>query len=414
VDPLVTKILDLDIEKLPHEINNLVDGERLFVIFRFRQVPIHVAWIEYSGTNIYLRELIKELWQSDLEVINSHRLLAFLELNPDRRIAKNNLKVSVVVCTRDRADDLKRCLEGLMQLPDDDQEYLVVDNCPPNDDTREIVASFGSRVRYIREERKGLDVARNRALEEAKNDIVAFIDDDAVPEENWLRMLVRNFSDPLVMCVTGLTLPIELQNDAQEWFERYSTFSRGFHRKVYDLYKINPLAAGHVGVGVNMALRREIISLIGPFDEALDAGTLTCSGGDTEMFSRILRAGYRIIYDPAAVNWHRHRKSWSSLRNTMYGYGVGTYSVWTRQLFYEREFGVILVAMNWLINYQIPDLLRSIIKRPKSPPFDLLIAELLGCLIGPVAYFRSRNIHRKNARRILKLSPDHQHHYSNP
>lgn len=411
---MATRILDLDIEKLPHEISDLVEGETLFVIFRYHQIPVHVAWMKYSGTRVSLQDLINELRQVNLDIINTHKLQAFLERHPDTSSANNHFKATVVVCTRDRPDDLKRCLEKLLQLPDDGQEYLVIDNCPPNDDTRGVVESFGSRVRYIREERKGLDIARNRALEEARNEIVTFIDDDAVPEENWLRMLVRNFSDPLVMCVTGLTLPIELQNEAQEWFERYSTFRRGFERKVYDLYKINPLAAGRVGVGVNMALRREIIKEIGSFDEALDAGTSTCSGGDTEMFSRILKSGYRIVYDPAAVNWHRHRTSWDSLRQTMYGYGVGIYSIWTRQLFYEREFGVILIALNWFFLYQLPDLLRSIFRRPKSTPTDLLLAELIGCIYGPFAYFRSRFILRENAKRRLELSPDHQHHYSNP
>src|SRR6266567_2037807 len=83
--------------------------------------------------------------------------------------------------------------------------------------------------------------------------IVAFNDDDALPDPNWLRVLLRNFADPLVVCVTGLTMPMELETEAQEWFERCSSFVRGFTRTVYDQTRLHPLAAGKVGAGANMA-----------------------------------------------------------------------------------------------------------------------------------------------------------------
>ena len=70
--------------------------------------------------------------------------------------------------------------------------------------------------------------ARNRALQEATMPVVAFSDDDAVPEPEWLGHLLEPFADPLVLCTSGLTLALELETPAQEWFERYSPFGRGF------------------------------------------------------------------------------------------------------------------------------------------------------------------------------------------
>ena len=74
-----------------------------------------------------------------------------------------------------------------------------------------------------------------------------------------------------------------------------------------------------------MAFRRTGFERFGLFDEALDAGTPARSGGDTEMFSRVLAAGLRIVYEPAALCWHRHRRTWPELCDTLYGYGAYWY-----------------------------------------------------------------------------------------
>jgi hypothetical protein len=142
-----------------------------------------------------------------------------------------------------------------------------------------------------------------------------------------------------------------------------------------------------------MALRRNIIDLIGPFDEILDAGTPTKSGGDTEMFNRIIANGYQIVYDPAALSWHRHRRTWEELREVLYGYGVGTYAYWTGKLIQDKELMVLVVAGNWFFKYQLPELIKSILHFPNSSPIDLLVNELRGCLAGPRAYFESKTQH---------------------
>jgi len=219
---------------------------------------------------------------------------------------------------------------------------------------------------------------------------VAFTDDDAIVDREWLAALVRNFDDPRVLCVTGLTMPVELETEAQELFEAYSPFGRGFERRVFDAVRSSPLAVGRVGAGANMALRRSALDLVGEFDEALDGGTPTRSGGDHEMFSRILAAGFRIVYDPAALSWHRHRRSMEELRETLRGYGTGVYAMWTRALVEGREYGVFKQAAAWLRYGQVPELARALAGRPRRMPLSLLAAEWRGCLAGPFAYLASR------------------------
>src|SRR4028118_2008451 len=207
-----------------------------------------------------------------------------------------------------------------MLLPDDGQEYLVIDNCPATDASSELVKNY-PKVRGVREDVPGSRAARNRALREAKHEFVAFTDDDATPDPNWLRSLLRNFRDPRVMCVTGLVMPLELETEAQEWFECYSPHGRGFERRIFDgahshrprLPPVGgpggraqarrgrggrilgrppgaPRIVSPVGVSASMALRKSSIDFIGLFDEALGAGTPAVGGGDWGPVARLLRS----------------------------------------------------------------------------------------------------------------------------
>jgi len=304
-------------------------------------------------------------------------------------------RATVAVCTRERPDDLWRCLTALAALPDDGQEVLVVDNRPETRRTEELAGGFPG-VRYVRQPDGGLNAARNRALRSASHEVVAFTDDDAVVDSGWLRALLRNFSDPRVLCVTGLTMPSELETEAQEIFEAYSPFGRGFRRRTFSGWEMNPLAVGQVGAGANMALRRSTLQQVGEFDEALDGGTVTRSGGDHEMFSRVLASGFLIAYDPSALSWHRHRRSMDELRETLRGYGTGVYAMWTRALLANREVGAFRLALSWMRHGQIPELLRSLRPSSRRVPLRLLVAEWRGCLAGPAAYFTAR---RERARR---------------
>jgi glycosyltransferase involved in cell wall biosynthesis len=386
---MATAVIDIDAEKIPPEINGLKRYQSALIsIWLHGQVVGQVTVPVFNGciTGGELRETLTKaigwpFWERWL-----HNYLGLLDAD---RLRANPHMATVAVCTRDRANELNRCLNALMNLDGDGHEILVVDNAPSSGATEDLVRTYSGRIRYLREDKPGLNVARNRALRQARHDIVAFADDDTAPDPGWLRALLANFNDPLVLCVTGLTVPLELETEAQEWFERYSSFRRGFRRIEYSSGNLHPLKGGRTGAGANMAIRRSVLELVGPFDEALDAGTPTCSGGDTEMFYRILNAGYYIIYDPAALSRHRHRPMWEELRQTLYGYGVGNYAFWTRCLLVEGELRAVKLAWDWF-HFQLREILRSLLRRPQSVPLDLLLAELRGCAAGPRAYLLSR------------------------
>lgn len=389
---MATRILDIPLEDAGQDRGGFTGYDRALFLLRAGERPVGQVTVPVRDGRVCgatVRRMIdRTTFDLAAAVIAEAGLFAPAPL-PD-------LSITAAICTRERPDDLRRALDALTRMEVKGAGILVIDNCPATDATRAVAAAFPG-VRYIMEPRKGLNNARNRALREAGTDIVAFIDDDAVADRFWLRAILRRFADDAVMAVTGLTMPYELENDAQEDFEALAGFSkRGFHGRSFQKPQTHPLATGQIGAGANMAIRTRAIAEIGAFDPALDAGTATQSGGDHEYFTRILRAGHRIVYEPAALNWHRHRRTRDELRAAVHGYGVGVYAAWTRSFLTEREWGVFRRAFGWFIHDQFPALLRSWLRPTPDHPRDIIWAELSGCLKGPGAYLRARRLARRS------------------
>jgi glycosyltransferase involved in cell wall biosynthesis len=358
-----------------------------FVLIRWNGRPVGSATLPVRYGALDLTALRAAIVGQAAEAIDAARVLTLLDANePPRDDVLPS--ISVAVCTRDRPEDLERCLGALERtLWREEQEIVVVDSCSAGDATR-LVCERHPRVRYVREARPGLDIARNRALRESRFELVAFTDDDAMPDADWLRSMQRGFRHARTLCVTGLTLPAELETDAQRWFEATNGFGRGFAPRMFDGIVHHPFDVARAGAGVNMALRRSVLDLIGPFDEALDAGTPTRSGGDHDMFTRILAGGYCIAYEPSAVCWHRHRREWHELVDTVRGYGTGVYAYLTRHLL-RGELATIRISLGWL-RWQVTALLRAPFGPRGRIARELGLAELRGCAEGPSAYLRSR------------------------
>lgn len=94
--------------------------------------------------------------------------------------------VTVAVCTRDRPDSLKVCLEAISRLDYPALDLLVIDNAPSTDATEQLVQQQYPQVRYVCEPRPGLDWARNRAIVEAQGEIIGVSDDDVVVDSGWV------------------------------------------------------------------------------------------------------------------------------------------------------------------------------------------------------------------------------------
>lgn len=99
-------------------------------------------------------------------------------------VKKTGPTVTIVVCTRNRPEALRCCLEAIARLTPPADEVLVVDNSQGDAETERVARELAAR--YVVERRAGLSRARNRGLAESRTEIVAFVDDDAIPSEDWL------------------------------------------------------------------------------------------------------------------------------------------------------------------------------------------------------------------------------------
>lgn len=240
-------------------------------------------------------------------------------------IAPARFDASVVICTRDRPDELRRCLASLPRQTLRPREVIVVDNAPSDDRTHEVALAAGAI--YVREDRPGLDFARNTGARRATSAIVAYTDDDVLLHPTWLERLVSAFDAPQIAAVAGLVLPAELATEAQRHFETHWSFGRGFRRQDFDAarfaaYRHGVFPAWEVGAGASMAFRREAFGRIGYFDERLDVGQAGCSG-DSELWYRALSHGLTCRYEPRSVAFHFHRRTMDGLARQIHGYMRG-------------------------------------------------------------------------------------------
>jgi glycosyltransferase involved in cell wall biosynthesis len=303
------------------------------------------------------------------------------------RAGPARLDASVVICTKDRPEMLKRCLASLPQQTFQPREVIVVDNASRDQRTQAVAMEAG--VIYVRENRPGLDVARNTGARLATSQIVAYTDDDVVLHPRWLERLVAAFDDPLIGAVTGLVLPAELVTEAQLHFETYWSFGQGYTRRDFDAdafaaHESDVFPAWTVGAGASMAFRREMFDRIGYFDTRLDAGRAGCSG-DSEFWYRLLAKGFSCRYEPSSVAFHFHRRTMKGLSSQIFQYMRGHAAALLVQ--YERT-GIAsnrIQAFFRMPRWYIQRMLNRLRDGPSAPD-RFLKEEILGYISGLIYY----------------------------
>jgi GT2 family glycosyltransferase len=390
------------------------------VLARLHGEPLGLFSVPLDTNEVSARALAAALWEAFEEAIarhaQAHDCLRVDDLGPAALLKgltaaggrygcehpdpETLPPVTIVVPTCGRPAQLTKCLDSLRALRYPEFEVLVIDNRPGDPSTRTVVtaASAGEdRIRYRAELRPGSSVARNAGVRDARNEIVAFTDDDVVVDASWLEWLVRPFvQDPRVDVVTGLVLPARLDTPAQWWFEEYAGFAKGFARQGYDLDTdraddlfLYPYWGGAFGSGNSMAFRRSALAAIGGFDPALGAGSPARGGADIEVFSHLILRGGRLVYEPRAICWHEHRHDEAALRRQISSYGVGFTAVLTKWLL--RDPRVLFAMARGAAMLARRALSRGDARQGKrrSLPARFNRLELRGYLLGPALYLRS-------------------------
>jgi glycosyltransferase involved in cell wall biosynthesis len=215
--------------------------------------------------------------------------------------------LTVAICTFNRAALLPRALDSVRNQTrtSDDLEILIVDN-GSTDRTRDVVAavqSEDSRIRYVVEPKAGIAHARNRALHEARGEYLAFLDDDAWAERDWLQNLLSAVESitPSPVCVVG---PVSLvwEGKKPDWFP--ARFESLLCR--YDMGE-EPrfLEPGGYLLTTNSLFHRQTLLALGGLRADLGHKRNQLIGGeDNEIFQRLVANGYRVYYQPTARVYH--------------------------------------------------------------------------------------------------------------
>jgi len=217
--------------------------------------------------------------------------------------------MSVIVCTHNRCEDLKRVLDSLFGQEHEDYlafEIIVVDN-NSTDQTKEVVndysLKFKGRLRYAFESNQGLSFARNRGIEESKGKMITFTDDDCIVDKNWIQMIYACALETDFDALGGRILPV-YPSDTPLWIKNNATLLCGpvlCHDYGEATKKYAQLMTP--SFGANMTFKREIFEKYGRFRTDLGVGQGTM-GDDTEFFYRIESDSSKIFYCGKALVWH--------------------------------------------------------------------------------------------------------------
>lgn len=214
----------------------------------------------------------------------------------------SHLRVSVIICTRNAAHYLQDCLASLEEQSEAPHEIIVVDG-DSRDGSADVLAHFqerlGGRLRWFDQGQPGgLAAARNRGVESASGEVVAFLDVDARACHEWVQVCRSRFeADAGLVGLGGQGIEVAV-SPADRFRARYYQQSWGSR----------PQPKVHFLFGLSSSYRREAVLAAGGFDERFLG-----SGEDVDLGLRLNRLGYRLEYDPRMLVYHARRDDWESL-----------------------------------------------------------------------------------------------------
>lgn len=238
------------------------------------------------------------------------------------------MRLSVIICTYDRYSDAQECVEALRRSKTFDEgtvEIVVVDNTPPS--RRKEFTAIAPIARIVPCDVPGLSVARNEGIARSSAELIAFLDDDARPQDGWCRAVLAAFdANPGAMGCGGKTLPIFESETFPPWF--YPELSS--HLSCIDWGDtMRALQRGEWIVGANMAFRRSAFKEHGLFDPSLGRkGTASllsneeisfiekCGSGNV-VYVPDMVAGHRIPVNRIRLDWFRKRVFWQAVSDIL-------------------------------------------------------------------------------------------------
>jgi GT2 family glycosyltransferase len=218
-------------------------------------------------------------------------------------------KVSVYIPCYNVERYICGCIEGVLRQTHPADEILIID-----DGCRDETVALASRyptVRVIRHEtNKGLSAGRNTGFREARNELVAALDADCVPDPAWLEEALRAMRETGAAASGGRLVESVIESVADRWRKAHMTQDWGEARVVNPQFMF----------GNNSVMRKNAVADAGGYDERLRT-----NAEDFDLSQRLRKKGYSFVYEPLAVVRHQRRDNVSSILNTFWRYGCFAY-----------------------------------------------------------------------------------------
>jgi len=214
--------------------------------------------------------------------------------------------VSVIIPTFNRCQYLSTALESVQRqsYPPEKYEIIVVDN-GSDDNTRQVVEASTQKgtkeIRYVYDDRHGLHIGRHKGAEIAQGDILLYTDDDVIAHEHWITEIACCYTNRKICAVGGKVVP-KWEAEPPAWVEEF-----GHYLSLIDLgenYK--RLYSANCIYGCNLSIRKDILFKMGGFNpDSVPSDLIKYRGdGETALMKKVLRGGYKLIYNPRAIVEH--------------------------------------------------------------------------------------------------------------
>lgn len=309
------------------------------------------------------------------------------------------MKVSVVVCAYsiERYDDVCEAVESLLaQTYEDIEIILIIDG---NETLFERLQSeFGNQeavTLWCNEENKGLSYSRTRGVEQANGSVIAFLDDDAIAEPDWIEQLVRGYEESDAIAVGGRMVPEWMVGRPPYLPEEFNWLvGANYERRLNDWTEVRNT------LGSNMSFRREVFEETGGFDEQMGLkGDSQVQSEETELAMRMYDTfGQGMLYNPEAVVAHkvfhyRTKPSWLCRRAFWQGYSKRA----LKHLDVDGPGDAESEFLEHLLFSSVPRRISELIRRPSHTGLQqlLMLFLLTGCVgfgyVYGIIRYRYRN-----------------------
>lgn len=229
-----------------------------------------------------------------------------------------NKKVSVVVCTKNRYGFLERCINSLLNQTCFPDEIILIDNNETI--SKKIIIKILSKItkrkikfKYALSDLLTTAALRNLGIKMSSHEIIAFIDDDAMAENNWIELIKKSFSRFNIQGITGTIMSSSSNSYWSKFSEKLGSFYANSYKK---------LELIDIMIGTNSAISRNFIEA----NNIYNRSNLLC-GDDIDLSLQIRKAKGNILFDSRLIVWHNFRTDLRSFAIRHFDYIFSDYVV---------------------------------------------------------------------------------------